>query len=56
MANQTDKAMDWIEKGFEQHDPNMAIITIKEYNFDPLFNNPRFIDIVKKMNFPLPKK
>ena len=54
MANQPDKAMDWIEKGFEQHDPNMAVITIKAYNFDPLFNNPRFIDIIKKMNFPLP--
>ena len=51
-ANQPDKAMDWIEKGFEMHDPQMIYITI--YHFDPLFDNPRFIDIVEKMNLPLP--
>ena len=55
MANQPDKAMDWIEKGFEIHDPNMPYITTRMYSFDPLFSNPRFIDIIKKMNLPLPK-
>ena len=55
MANQPDKAMDWLEKGFELHDPGMTYIATKIFNFDPLFNNPRFIDIVKKMNLPLPK-
>jgi len=55
MANQPDKAMDWLEKGFELHDPGMTYIATKILNFDPLFNNPRFIDIVKKMNLPLPK-
>jgi len=52
-ANQPDKAMDWIEKGFEQHDPRTTYITF--FEFDPLFNNPRFIAICKKMNLPLPK-
>jgi hypothetical protein len=51
-ANQPDKAMDWLEKGFEIHAPQMIYITIM--NFDPLFDNPRFIDIVEKMNLPLP--
>ena len=55
MANQPDKAMDWLEKGFELHDPGMTYIATKIFNLDPLFNNPRFIDIVKKMNLPLPK-
>jgi hypothetical protein len=55
MANQPDKAMDWIEKGFEQHDPVMTYIATKIFNLDPLFNSLKFIDIVKKMNLPLPK-
>ena len=54
MANQLDKAMDWIEKGFEMHDPQITYITTHLYNLDPLFKNPRFIAIVKKINLPLP--
>jgi len=54
MANQPDKAMDWIEKGFEMHDPQMTYIATRCYNLDPLFNNPRFIEIVRKMNLPPP--
>ena len=53
MANQPDKAMDWLEKGLEQKDPGMPNITSIFY-FEPLFNNPRFIAICKKMNLPLP--
>jgi TolB-like protein len=54
-ANQPDKAIDWLEKGFEMHDPQMTYITTTIYYFDPLFGNTRFIDMVKKMNLPLPK-
>jgi tetratricopeptide (TPR) repeat protein len=53
-ANQPDKAMDWLEKGFEQHDPKMIYIA-SIFDFDPLYNNPRFIAICKKMNLPLPE-
>ena len=53
IANQPDKAMDWIEKGFELHDPIMTYITKSAQIFDPLFGNPRFIAICKKMNLPL---
>jgi TolB-like protein len=55
MANKPDKAMDWIEKGYEIHDPGMPYITTHCFNLDPLFSNPRFIAIIKKMNLPLPK-
>jgi len=55
MANQYDKAMDWVEKGFELHDGNMPYIATGMYNLDPLFNNPRFIDIAEKMNLPMKK-
>jgi tetratricopeptide (TPR) repeat protein len=54
-ANQPDKAMDWLEKGFEIHDPQMTYITTHAYSLHPLFNNPRFIAICEKMNLPLPK-
>jgi TolB-like protein len=55
IANHPDKAMDWIEKGFELHDPIMTYITRSGHFFDTLFGNPRFIAICKKMNLPLPK-
>jgi TolB-like protein len=53
-ANLPDKAMNWLEKGYEMHDPNMPYIATHCYNLDPLFSNPRFLAIVKKMNLPLP--
>ena len=52
-GNQPEKAMDWLEKGYELHDPVMPYIAVTE-TFAPLFDNPRFIDIVKKMKLPLP--
>ena len=51
-ANQTYKAMDWIEKGFEIHDPQMVYLTTPARYFDILFRNPRFIAICEKMNLP----
>ena len=54
-ANLPDKAMDWLEKGYEIHDPCMPYITTHCFNLDPLFTNPRFLAIVKKMNLPLTK-
>jgi tetratricopeptide (TPR) repeat protein len=55
VANRPDKAMDWIEKGFEMHDPLMTYITTPAQYFDSLFGNPRFIAICEKMNLPLPE-
>ena len=55
IANQPDKAMDWIEKGFEAHDPQITYITATGRFYKQLFGNPRFIAICKKMNLPLPE-
>ena len=55
MVDQADKAMGWIEKGFEVRDPNMPYIATPGYSCEPLFDNPRFIEILQKMNLPLPK-
>ena len=54
-ADQPDKVMDWIEKGFEMHDPQMVYLTTPARIFEPLFGDPRFMAICKKMNLPLPK-
>ena len=53
-ANQHDKAMNFIEKGFEMHEPSMPYIAARG-RFEPLYDNPRFIDVLEKMNLPLPK-
>ena len=52
--SQFEKVLDCLEKGYEMHDPQMIYITTKMYHFEPLFDNPRFIDIVEKMKLPLP--
>jgi len=54
-GNQQDKAMDMIEKGYEIHDPQMPYIASGGYPFDSLYDNPRFIAILEKMNLPLPE-
>jgi len=55
VADQPDKSMDWVEKGFEMHDPLMTYITTPAQYFDRLFGDPRFIAICEKMRLPLPK-
>ena len=54
MVDQPDKAMEWIEKGFEVRDQVMPYIATHIFLCEPLFDNPRFLEIVKKMNLPLP--
>ena len=54
IADEHNKAMDWIEKGFETHDPIMTYITATGGHFEQLFGDPRFIAICEKMNLPLP--
>jgi tetratricopeptide (TPR) repeat protein len=54
MVNQDDKAIKWLEKGFEMHHPIMPYAFTKIWGFSRLREDPRFIDIAKKMNLPLP--
>lgn len=55
VADQPDKSMEWVEKGFEMHDPLMTYIATPARYFDRLFGDPRFIAICEKMKLPLPK-
>ncbi|MGE5325622.1 MAG: protein kinase domain-containing protein [Deltaproteobacteria bacterium] len=49
-AGDKDKALDWIEKGFESRDPGMPYLGVPLY--DSLRSEPRFQALVKKMNLP----
>ena len=55
VINQDDKAIEWIEKGFEMHDANVLYLGTGLYSYTRLYRNPRFIEVLNKMNLPLPK-
>ncbi|MGI8788906.1 MAG: hypothetical protein ACR2HG_14280 [Pyrinomonadaceae bacterium] len=39
---ETDKALEWLEKGYEQRDPKMAFLKV-ESKWNNLRSEPRFI-------------
>lgn len=47
---ETDKTFEWLEKGYEQHDPKMAFLKV-EPKWNNLRSDPRFIDLMRRMNF-----
>jgi len=51
ISGEYNKAIDWLEKGLEEKDPNMPY-AISDPFFDPLKDEPRFREIAKKMNLP----
>jgi len=54
VINEDDKALDWLRKGFELHDPNLPFCAFSLMGFKRLYDNPRFIEIAEKMNLPFP--
>ena len=54
MAGDKERALEWLEKGFELHDANMAYLGFPD--FDGLRSDPRFQDLVRRMNLPLGDK
>jgi len=51
-TDQKEKALDWLEKMFEIHDPNLPYITAYPL-FNRYRNESRYIEIVKKMNLSI---
>jgi len=48
-----DKAMDYFEKVYENHNPNMPYISLR---YDQLKDNPRYIELLRKMKLPIDDK
>ncbi len=53
-AGDYDLAVDWLEKAYEEYDPSLPYIGIPP--LDPLRSNPRFLDLLRKMNLPVDEK
>ena len=51
MAGDKEKALEWLEKAFEEHNPNMPYIGTRPWS-DSLRDDPRFQDLLRRMNFP----
>lgn len=49
-AGDKNKALDWLETGYEKHDQNMPYLCLPL--FDPLRDEPRFQEIARKMGLP----
>ena len=45
------QALDWLERGFEVHDPNLPYIPVFP-TFYNLHGEARFQDLLKRMNYP----
>jgi hypothetical protein len=50
-AGETEAALDWLERAFEERSPWMPGLR-GDAHFASLRNEPRFQDLVRRMNFP----
>ncbi|HEU5249533.1 MAG TPA: hypothetical protein VFW15_06050, partial [Thermoanaerobaculia bacterium] len=49
-AGDRDRALEWLEKGYEERDPNMPYLGLPEY--DGLRSDPRFRELLRRMKLP----
>ncbi len=54
IAGDYDLAIDWLEKAYEERSPNLPYLGLPY--FDPLRSDPRFQDLLRKMNLPVDEK
>ncbi len=45
-----DQALTWLERGFEQRDAKMVFLKV-EPKWNNLRSEPRFVDLMRRMNF-----
>jgi serine/threonine-protein kinase len=49
---ETDGAFTWLEKAYEERDPELTYLKVRGRRFEPLRSDPRFDDFLRRMNFP----
>jgi hypothetical protein len=50
-AGENDRALDWLERGYEARDPNLPSISDSP-EVDPLRSEPRFQALLRRLNLP----
>jgi len=53
--NRGDEALAALEEAYRQRDPSMPYFLLGSPDFDPLHDEPRFQDLLRRMNLPLPE-
>ncbi len=53
--NDFDKALDYLEKLYETSFTEMPYFATNLYKYEQLKSYPRYVEILKKMNLPLPE-
>jgi TolB-like protein len=51
LLGDNDKAMYWLERAYENHDPNLPYVPLSPF-WDNLRNDPRFQDLCRRMKLP----
>jgi len=51
-AGKKEQALEWLDKAYEMRDPNMPYLGVTPVFIDLLGNDPRFQDLLRKMNLP----
>ena len=54
-AGKKDKALEWLEKAFEARDGNLIYLSVDPI-FDYLRSDPRFQNLLRKMNLPVDER
>lgn len=54
-AGEKDKAIEWLEKGFEVHDPVSPYLSCMPI-YDDIRPDPRFQELLRRMNLPMDEK
>ncbi len=49
-AGEKERALEWLERAFANRDPNMPYLLLPRY--DSLRDDPRFQDLLRRMNLP----
>ena len=53
VLNEPEKVLEWLEIGYDMNDPGMPYISTDVYYFDFIRDDPRYIELLRKMNLPV---